>query len=234
MKKFTEFLRAVFLFPFNILMGMASGAISAQGSQFFMGTGTGGAITVTAISKAFNAEVTGTHTLAVGDRVTFASVGGMTEINALVGTVTQITGTTKFCVNINSLGFGAYTSAGTATPVTWTQIKELKDLKASDATVPKLDKTNLDSTIEEVSPGLPTAVEITATVNIVTTDPGAIAARAAFLAGTEKQFKFVLPNGVTLTFQGYFSKFPLVPSGSVNTLVSGSMAVQTDGVITQA
>lgn len=234
MHKIKQFFRAVFLMPFNILMGMASGAISAQGSQFFMGTGTGGAITVTAITKAFKAAITGTHSLVVGDRVTFAAVGGMTEINGLIATVLNVTGTTAFVVDIDSRLFTTFTSGGTATPVTWTQIKELKDLKASDATVPKLDKTTLDSTIEEVSAGLPTAVEVSATVNIVVTDPGAIAARAAFLAQATKQFKYVLPNGTTLTFQGYFSKFPLVPSGSVNTLVTGTMAVQTDGAITQA
>ena len=76
MKTFTSFLRAVFLFPLNILMGMASGAISAQGSQFFLGTGTGGAITITAITKAVQAKVTGTHSLAVGDRVTFEEQHG--------------------------------------------------------------------------------------------------------------------------------------------------------------
>lgn len=78
--------------------------------------------TVTAITQATQAVVTlstggGSNPFAVGNTITFASVGGMTQINGLVGTVTAIGGVTTawtVTVNINSTSFSAYTSGGTA------------------------------------------------------------------------------------------------------------------------
>jgi hypothetical protein len=78
--------------------------------------------TVTAITAASAAVVTlstggATNPFAVGNTITFASVGGMTQINGLVGQVTAIGGVTTawtVTVNINSTAFTAYTSGGTA------------------------------------------------------------------------------------------------------------------------
>jgi hypothetical protein len=229
--KLKTFLRSVFLFPFNILMGMASGAISAQGTQFYQGTGSGGAVTITAITKAFKGLFTGTNTLVVGDRVTLADIVGMTEANGIVATVLAAT-SADFVLDVDTRGFTTYGSGGTATPITWTKVGELKTVKGAPSTINKLVKSTLDSTIEEVNPGLPTAPEISLDGNFVSTDPGSIAARAAFLARATKQFKYVLPNNVTFTFQGYYSKFPLIPDGAVDTLVTAQMAVQTDGIVT--
>lgn len=53
----------------------------------------------------------------VGTQLKFASVGGMTQINGLTGTVTAIGGSAgawTVTVNINSSAFSAYTSGGTA------------------------------------------------------------------------------------------------------------------------
>lgn len=213
---------------------MASGAISAQGSQVFIGTGTGGAITVTAISKAFDAEVTATHALSEGDRVTFASVTGMTEINGLTGTVLAITGTTKFVVNIDSRAFTAYTSGGTATPVTFTQIKDIKDFKPSGAQVSKIDVTNLDSTAKEYVAGLVDNGDFSMSVNYVADDPGQAAARTAFESSLTKTFKIVAPNSNTFTFSAFVMKFPEVPSGAVDGVLMGDMTVQITGPVTKS
>jgi len=86
----------------------ASGLVTAQ--------------TVTGITAAANAVVTlstggASNPFAVGNTITFASVVGMTQINALVGTVTAIGGvTTAWTVttSINSSAFTAYSSGGTA------------------------------------------------------------------------------------------------------------------------
>ncbi len=70
---------------------------------------------ISAITKAASAVVTvGTHTFVVGDVVEFASVSDMPQINGLTGSITAIAATT-ITVNINSTGFSAYTSGGTAT-----------------------------------------------------------------------------------------------------------------------
>ena len=69
---------------------------------------------ITAITQAASAVVTiGAHTVLVGEQVTFSGVGGMVEINGLTAAVTA-TAATTITVAINSSGFTAYTSGGTA------------------------------------------------------------------------------------------------------------------------
>lgn len=212
---------------------MPSQAISAQGSKVHIGTGTGGAITVTAITKAFRAEVTGTNTLTKGDRVTFASVSGMTEINTLIGVVLAATGS-AFVVDIDTRSFTTYTSGGTATPVTYTQIMEVKDFKPSGAAVSKIDVTTLDSTAKEYVPGLIDNNDFSMAVNYVAGDPGQAACKTAFEASLVKPFKIVAPNNDTFTFNGYVSKFPEIPAGAVDGVLMGDMTVQITGAVVKS
>ena len=212
---------------------MASGAISAQGSKVYIGTGSGGAIAVTAITKAFRAEVTGTNTLTKGDRVTFASVTGMTEINTLSGTVLSATGS-AFVVDIDTRAFTTYTSGGTATPITFTQIKEVKDFKPSGAQVSKIDVTNLDSTAKEYVGGLVDNGDFGMSVNYVASDPGQAACKTAFESSLTKAFKIVAPNADTFTFNAFVMKFPEVPSGAVDGVLMGDMTVQITGAVVKS
>ena len=72
------------------------------------------ALAVTGITQAASAVVTCVgHGLSVGNRVFFAAVTGMTQINGLYGTVTQVTGANTFVVNIDSTAFTAYAAGGT-------------------------------------------------------------------------------------------------------------------------
>lgn len=70
---------------------------------------------ITAISQAANARITFSlaHGRSVGDYIYFQSVAGMTQINLLVGVVTNIVNTTQLDVDIDSTSFTAYTSGGT-------------------------------------------------------------------------------------------------------------------------
>jgi hypothetical protein len=78
--------------------------------------------TITGITAAAQAVVTistggSTNPFAVGNTIAFASVGGMTQINSVVGTVTAIGGVTTawtITTNINSSAFTAWSSGGTA------------------------------------------------------------------------------------------------------------------------
>lgn len=77
--------------------------------------------TITGITAATNAVVTistggSTNPFAVGNTVAFTSVGGMTQINTVVGQVTAIGGVTTawtITTNINSSAFTAWSSGGT-------------------------------------------------------------------------------------------------------------------------
>jgi len=212
---------------------MSSGAISAQGSKIYQGTGTASPITITAISKAFKGEVTGTCTgLTKGNRVTLASIVGMTELNGVVATVLDVTSTTSFIIDVDTRAMTTYGSAGTATPVTWTQLKELDTFDPSGASVSELDKTNLDSSAKEFSAGIVDNGTISCGMKYVASDPGLIAAKVAFVAGTTCQYKLVVPNGDIYSFQGFYKECPTMPSGGVDKLLTGKLSIRVDGAVT--
>jgi len=205
--------------------------VQAQGTALHIGTGTGGAITITAISKAFNAEVTGTHTLTVGDRVTFATVGGMTQINGLTGTVRAVTSTTAFVVGIDSRAFTTYTSGGTATPVTWTEVLGIIDYSPSGATVSEIDTTDLKSTAKEFMAGLTDNGSFTINYKYLEDDAGQAACRVAGAGSLTKSFKITDPLSNVYTFSGHLSSYGAVPSAGVDQVLKGSQTVRISGAV---
>ncbi len=210
---------------------MSINAQLAQGTKLYIeGAGTAPA-TITAIAKAFRAEITATHAFEKGDRVTFAGVTGMTEINGLTATVVDVTGTTKFCVDIDSRAFTTYTSGGTATGFAWTQIKEIKSIKPSGSSSSKIDVTDLDSTAKEYRSGLMDNGTFSADLHILESDPGQAAALAAFAASTVNTYKLVSP-AKTRTFRATCTKFPTMPDSSVDGVQTGSAEWQISGDIT--
>lgn len=70
---------------------------------------------ITGISNAASAVVNiAGHDLAINDYVQFINVGGMTEINGLVGKITAVVAGVSITVNINSTAFSVYSSGGVA------------------------------------------------------------------------------------------------------------------------
>ena len=68
--------------------------------------------TITSITQAAAAVITiGAHTLVIGQSVQVSAVIGMSQINALRGLITAVTGTT-ITVAINTTLFSAYASSG--------------------------------------------------------------------------------------------------------------------------
>lgn len=212
---------------------MASNAISFQGAKLEIGTGTGTAKNITALTQAFRAQVTSNaHGLVVGDRVTFASVGGMTQINTLVGAIVAVA-TNTFVVDIDSRAFSAYTSGGTATPVTYTQIKDIKSIRFSPAGRTEIDVTNLDSTAKEKRLGLKDNGSVSGDYNVDLTDAGQDAARASEGSDTVKDFRVVLPASAgTASFQGQVKQ--LTWEGAVDGVQMGNYEITVTGDMTWA
>ena len=213
---------------------MSTNALRAQGMTLHIGTGDGSAKTITAITKAFQAEVSSTsHGLSKGDRVTFASVGGMTEINGLTGVVVDA-GTNTFVVGIDTRAFTTYTSGGTATGVTWTKVNECKDISAGGASVNEIDVTDLDSTGKEFFPGLADNGDLSLEINYLPSDAGQAAIRAAFEGSEIKDYKITSPQGTTYTFEALVKNFPTIPKASVDGVQSGSISFKISGSVTKA
>jgi len=213
---------------------MSTSAISAQGSTVHIATGTGGAKTITAATKAFRCELTSTsHGLVKGDRVTIASVAGMTELNGNTYTVID-SGTNVFVIDVDSRAFTTYTSGGTATPVTYTQILELKDFKPSGSSSSEIDVTDLSSTAKEFLTGLRDNGSFSMSLNALTTDPGQIAVKAKFDASAIGTFKLTTPDAKTYTFTALVKNFPTIPDGSVDSVLVGSIELRITGAVVVA
>lgn len=205
-----------------------STAISAQGSTFSIEGTPGSAFTITAITKAISAVVTATNTLAVGDVVEFGTVTGMPEIYGLLGIVTVASGT-SFTVNIDSSGFAAAGTSGTANPKTWTAVNNVKDYSGFDGSASELDKTNMQSGAMEYAAGLQDFGQFSVNIDVDDTDAGQIAMRAAKTSAATKAFRLRLPNGKQRVFKGFVKKFS--EQGGVNQIVKASADIRITGVV---
>jgi len=215
---------------------MSINAQLAQLSKLYIASTAGGAKTISGGAAGNPTILTSTaHGLANGDVVAVASITGTmgTDVtNGLNGksfVISNVTANT-FCVNVNTLGL-TYTSGGTATPATWTQIKEIKSIKPGGASSSKIDVTDLDSTAKEYRSGLIDNGTFSADINVLESDAGQTAVLAAFLASTVNNYKFTSGTKVR-TFAATCLKFPTAPDASVDNVLTGSCEWQISGTIT--
>ena len=215
---------------------MASTAISAQGTIVQIATGTGGAKTITAVTVGYPAIVTATsHGLSNGDVVTIASVVGTmaTTINVANWVVLYKT-TNTFAIGLDTTGL-TYTSGGTATPVTYTAIanvKSISDFESGSAS--EIDVTNLASTAKEKRLGLVDNGGFSLGIHHSNADPGQAALTARRADGAAVNMKVILPSGTTPTasFSALIKKFS--KNAAVDGVVEGSVDVTVNGAITWA
>lgn len=208
-----------------------STAVLAQGSKIAIAGTPGSAITITGITKAKPAVVTATNTLAVGDAVVFSAATGMPEIVGRVGIVTLASGT-SFTVNIDASGFSAAATAGTANPQTWTNIANPHDFNAFNGVVSEVDKTNLQSSAKEFSPGLEDFGSMTFNMDLDPTDAGQIAMMAARATSASTYFKLTYPNAsVVRVAQGFVKKFE--ETGSVDGVYKVAAEVRFSGRVSR-
>lgn len=212
---------------------MPSTAISAQGTLVQIGTGTGGAKTITNVSQANPAVVTSTaHGLNPGDRVTLAGIVGMTQLNGNTYSVEYVTANTFVLQGVNSTGYTAYTSGGTATPVTFTTIGNIKGFTGFDGKASILDASNFASTAKEKRLGLVDNGQVSFDIDLDLDDAGQIAAQAHRDASSVAQFKIVLPGFSTpnVTFAGFVQAF--TRDGKVDALLAGKIDIIINGAVT--
>lgn len=209
---------------------MTSTAISSQGSVLQVSGGSGSAVSITGIVLGYPTIIDATaHGLSNGDVVTFAGVGGTTALNGQQCVVENVT-TNTFAVNVNTLGGSAWTSGGTATPVTWVPVGNFKTIKGFDGKTAKLDKTNLSSQAKEYAAGLIDPGNFSFDVDVDMTDAGQLALQGYRAASTTVSYKLILPNTHTATFSGFVESFPW--DGGVDKLLSATVNIIITGPVT--
>lgn len=215
---------------------MSVNAQLAKGAKLYIeGTG-GSAKNITAAAAGYPTILTSSaHGLSNGDIVSIASITGTMGTDATNGlngksfVVKNVT-TNTFAIEANTVGL-TYTSGGTATPSAWTRVKELKGINPSNATVSKLDATDLDSEAMEYMAGLPDQGTLTFDINVLESDPGQAACLAKFLASENANFKITTASK-TRTFNAAITKWPTIPVLAVNSIQTGQAELQVNGAVT--
>lgn len=212
---------------------MPSTAISAQGTKFEIETGSGGAKTITAIQLGNPTIFTSAnHTLGNGDVVALAGLAGADAalLNGASWTVTNKT-TNTFAVQIDTTG-KTITAAGTATPVAYTEINNVKSYTGFDGSASEIDVTNLKSTAKEKRLGLQDFGKFSMNINPDFNDAGQNALRTSKGGGTQKNYKVTYPNNKVASFAAFVKSTP--ESGGVDAVIDGSVELTITGSVTLA
>lgn len=205
-------------------------AIESQGTTLEISTGTGGAKTITGITQGAICEVTSAaHGLSEGDVVTFASITGMTELNGytymIIGTETN-----SFFIDVDTTGYTAYSSGGTATPVTYTEVGEIVDWDGPGGSAAEIDTTHLGSTAKEYIIGLADEGTFSFNLNCNFTDTGQTACRTARANRTSNTYKVTYSDSTYQSFTAYCMQFST--SGGIDGKVDGSISLRISGAVT--
>ena len=210
---------------------MPSSAISAQGSVLAIGTGSGGAKTITAMGAGNPTIFTSAaHGFVNGDVITIAALVGTAaaSFNGLTFSVVRKT-TNTFALLVDTTGL-TYTSGGTATPVTFTNIANVKDFSGFDGSASELEVTNLDSVAKEFKLGLTDPGAFSINIDYDSANAGHVALRAKQVSGLLSNFKLTLPNAAVITFTGFVKKFSL--AGGVDAIAKTAVDIRISGAIT--
>ncbi len=211
-------------------------AIEAQGTKIEIGTGSGGAITITAIALQNPTMLTAVaHGLSNGDVVLAANFAGddAADINGNKYVVQFVTDDT-FAIDLDStdLTITDNTDAATMTPQTWTEIGEVTDFSGPDGSASEIDVTHLQSTAKEFLMGLKDEGTYSLSINWVPDDAGQAACREARDTREKKDFKVTYSDDSTATFEGYI--MAMSGGGAVDDKVSGSITIRITDEITFA
>lgn len=207
---------------------MTSTAISSQGSVLSLATGSGTAKTISGVTLGNPTILTATaHGFSIGDVITIAGVGGATAVNGTWIITNKTTNT--FAISLDTTGGSTYTSGGTATPVLWTAIVNVRSFTGFDGAANIIDVTNLSSTAEEIRPGIPRFGQMSFEIDWDHSDASHLALLTRQLSQAQCTFKLVLPDTHAASFNGYVMKVPV--QGGVDQVVRGTVDVRITGPV---
>lgn len=198
-------------------------AIKSQNSRLQVSTATTAAKTITGITAANPPVVTSTaHGLANGSVVVITGVVGMTELNGRAFVVANQAANTFELKGVDGTAYTAYTSGGSATPQTMTDVGEVTSFGGFDGEASEIDATHLRSTAKEFMLGLKDQGGARLGVNIVT-DTGQAKLRSLRASAAVGYFLVTYSDATVTAFQALVKSFSLddltpdsVRKGTVN------------------
>jgi hypothetical protein len=213
-------------------MGFKSKAVSSQGSQIAIESGSGTSKTITGATKANPVVVTATaHGLQDGAVVAIAAVGGMTELNGNSYVIGNVTTNTFELIGIDGTSFGTYTTGGTATPKIFTGACEIKTFNGFDGQASEIDVTTICSEAKEFRPGLQDFGAFNFSMNYVPTDAAQVEMQDAKAAGVPVWFVLTLPQDLgQWVFLAFVRQMSL--AGGVDTVLSSDVVLRITGAPT--
>ena len=190
-------------------------AQKSQQAYLSVSTATAAADVISGLTNANPGVVTSTaHGMANGTIVVLDSVGGMVQVNGRAFVVAnQATNSfeLKGIDTTTTQGYGAYTSGGTATAQTMTEVAEVRGItSAFDGEATDIDVTHLRSTGKEYLTGLPEFGNVSLNLWLpVTSDVGQTKLRALRETQALGTFSLTLASGMVSAFRGLVKSFAL-------------------------
>lgn len=132
---------------------------------------------------------------------------------------------------IESQGFMVEIGNGDS-PLTYTEVKEVKTFTAFDGSAAEIDVTHLQSTAKEFRMGLQDNGNFSMDLNYLPEDAGQDLVRAAKASREIQDFKLTFSDLTTATFQGFVTTAPR--TGSVDSIIETSFNIRISGDVTDA
>ena len=117
-------------------------------------------------------------------------------------------------------------------PLTYTEISEVKTFNAFDGSAAEIDITHLKSTAKEFIMGLQDFGNFNMDLNYLSADAGQVLVRAAKASRELQDFKLTFSDATTAIFQGFVTTAPR--TGGVDAAVETAFTLRISGDVTDA
>jgi hypothetical protein len=196
---------------------------AGRGYRLEVGTALAAALTVTGVSKATEAVVTATNTLANGDFVMFGAVDGMTELSYLTARVKTVSGSSFVLEGIDSTNWGTWTAGTCQRVTTFSTISTATSIDFGAGSVDNLDATTLLDVSKQSLAGMLALPDVSVNLftDYVQTVQSYIDSQA--ILGNVLPFRAARASGQRRCWAGIPST--IGESANVNQILSGSLSI---------
>ncbi|CAB4153273.1 Phage tail tube protein 3 [uncultured Caudovirales phage] len=203
-------------------------AIKAQSARLQAESTRAAAKTITAITLANPPVVSSaTHGFTAGQIVYIENIAGMVELNGRAFVVANPAAGTFELKGINATGYTAYTSGGSASLITLTDIAEVTSVSGFDGEASEIDTTNLRSTAKEYLVGLQDFGNVSLNVLLNNGDAGQTLLRTIKGSASAKVFSLTLSDAKVSAFVGLVKQFSF--DASADAAVTGQVSIRVTG-----